>query len=90
MNNLGIIYETVGNFQEAIACHEGALNIKLRIYGEKSNPVTTSYNNLALTYKNSGKPGKALEMALKALAIRRELNAPPEELVPILTNITAI
>lgn len=47
---MGIALEALGNYERSIACHESALKIKVALYGEKSNSIATTYNNLALTY----------------------------------------
>ena len=49
MNNLGLAYEGLGRFEEAIACYDRALPIKREV-GDRHGEGTT-LNNLGIVYR---------------------------------------
>ncbi len=73
-NNVGRAYIDMGCEKDAISYFNKALDIEKSIYGEEHLAVARSYNNLANAYLASDNPEKALELHLKALAIRLRLN----------------
>src|SRR5262249_6810610 len=68
-NNLGLVYDALGNPQKALEYFEKALTIKLATLGDSHPDVALSYNNLGAAYKALGNPQKALEYYEKALKI---------------------
>jgi tetratricopeptide (TPR) repeat protein len=72
-NDLGIIYDELGNHQKALEYKEKALEIRIELFGEKHSDTAISYNNVGTTYGDLGNHQKALEFQEKALEIIREL-----------------
>jgi tetratricopeptide (TPR) repeat protein len=70
-NNIGIIYEHIGNYPEALKNHFAALKIREEIDDKKS--IATSYMNIGNTYKNQGNYPEALKNHFAALKIREEI-----------------
>ena len=46
-NNLGSVYNSLGEYNQAKDLHENALMIRKKIFGENHADVATSCNNLA-------------------------------------------
>ena len=60
-NNLGIIYNELSDYDEAVKYHEISLEIK-KSFGERDNSKEEqSYNNIGVVYKNAKQYDKALE-----------------------------
>lgn len=68
LNNFGIYYYTIGNYEKAIENYLRSLAIKKRINDQKG--IASIYNNLGGIYDNRGNSPKALEYYLKGLEIR--------------------
>ncbi|NNL15199.1 MAG: tetratricopeptide repeat protein [Flavobacteriaceae bacterium] len=60
-NNLGIIYNELGDFNESIQYHEKALEYLNRINPPKLALENNSRNNIAVVYKNAEQYNQALE-----------------------------
>ncbi|MHA7942826.1 sensor histidine kinase [Formosa sp. 3Alg 14/1] len=60
-NNLGIVFDELQQYDDAIDYHNKSLQLKRRLNGDNSHTISNSLNNLALTYKNSGAYNIALE-----------------------------
>ncbi len=60
-NNLGLVYDQLDQYEDAINYHNKALSLKRNLKGKNLQTIDNSVNNLALAYKNSGK----YEIALK-------------------------
>ena len=52
-NNMGSVYFDQGKYDiEALAMYEKALSIRLKKLGDDHPRVATTYNNMAIVYKN--------------------------------------
>lgn len=73
LNNLGVVYNELGEFSKALDHLQRALDIRLAVLGEENNLTATTYQNLGNTYLDSGDPNKALEYFQKALDINQKV-----------------
>ncbi len=79
LNNLGLIYNSVGQPQRALEFYQQALliirevndSLEERLRQRTGEAVTL--NNIGLVYYNIGQPQRALEFFQQALPIRREI-----------------
>jgi len=71
-NNLGLLYDYLGDFNKAEENLQKALQIRLNLYGETDANTATTCNNLGLLSFNMGNYQKAEDFYQKALAIRIE------------------
>ncbi|EGD78776.1 TPR repeat containing protein [Salpingoeca rosetta] len=69
---VGLVLNTFGEHDQAIAYFQKALQIRLRTEGEKGENVAALYSNLGNVYFSQGQYDKAIEFYEKALAIRVE------------------
>ncbi|MFV9549898.1 tetratricopeptide repeat protein [Algibacter sp. PT7-4] len=67
-NNLGIVFNELGMFEESIKYHNRALEIKRTLDGNFERSIGLSENNIAFTYKSSGEYELALKGYSKILA----------------------
>ncbi len=73
-NNIGVVYDAQGNYAKALECHEKALAIVRKVYGENHPDTAASYNNIGESYRYQGNYAKALEYHQKALAIYQKVH----------------
>ena len=66
-NNIGSIYDNLGELTQALKFFHKALKIWLQILGENHPSVAASYSNISRVYENLGKLTQALEFLQKAL-----------------------
>ena len=66
---MALVYDTVGEYNQAKELHEKALIINKTIFGEDHADVAKSYNNLASVYDSLGEYKQAKERHEKALII---------------------
>ncbi len=59
-NNLGLVYDQLDQFEDAIEYHNKSLSLKKKLEGNNKSTINNSLNNLALAYKNSGNYNIAL------------------------------
>jgi CHAT domain-containing protein len=71
LNNIGIVYESLGNYPEAIAQYEASLAIKREI-GDRAGEANT-LNNIGIVYESLGKYPEAIAQYEASLAITREI-----------------
>ena len=76
MNNLGVVYNNLGEFSKALDYLQRALDIRLAVLGEKNALTANTYENLGNTYLDSGDTAKALEYFRKALDINQKVLDP--------------
>jgi CHAT domain-containing protein/Tfp pilus assembly protein PilF len=69
LNNIGVAYYNIGDYQNAIDYFEQALKIKKLILGEEHLDNASSLNNIANTYKNIGDYQKSLKYHMQAMEI---------------------
>ncbi len=72
LNNLGLIYNSVGQPQRALEFYQQALPIIREVNDRTGEAITLS--NIGLVYNNIGQPQQALEFYQQALPITREVN----------------
>ena len=70
---MGIVYQDLGQYNEAKEYYEKALIIRKKIFGEEHADVAASYNNLGSFYQDLGQYNKAKEYYKKALIIRKKI-----------------
>ncbi|HIP30850.1 MAG TPA: tetratricopeptide repeat protein, partial [Sulfurospirillum arcachonense] len=71
IEQLGKLYNEVGEYAKALPLYEKALTTHQNILGEEHPSTATSYNNLAALYESMGEYAKALPLYEKALKIRQ-------------------
>jgi CHAT domain-containing protein/antitoxin component YwqK of YwqJK toxin-antitoxin module/Flp pilus assembly protein TadD len=71
VNLLGLIYDNQGKSKEALKCYETALSIEEKT--TKSIRYSSILNNISIVYQNFKEYEKAEPIALKSLAIEKEI-----------------
>jgi tetratricopeptide (TPR) repeat protein len=71
-NDLGMVLQATGRYQEAVSCYAEALNIATHQSQNDAN-VATTLNNLGELYRETGQIDDATPRLQKALEIMREL-----------------
>ena len=69
LNNFGYLLETLCEHSKAIEYYSKALEIDLKVYGDKHPIVANRYNNLGVAWQSLGKYRKAIDYFTKALEI---------------------
>ncbi|CAH3019891.1 unnamed protein product, partial [Porites evermanni] len=81
-SNLALIYQDLGDFEQAKEYQQHAIDIQLDKLGPEHVNVVRSYNNLALIYRDLGDFEQAKEYQERALAIKADkhwLNKTPNK-----------
>lgn len=78
LNDLALVCEELGKFEEVEELHKRALTIKEKVLGRRSAGVATTLNNLAGLYFTQGKREEALQLNEEVLAIREEVLDPDD------------
>jgi len=73
LSGLGLVYSSTGKYKQAESNQNIALQIRLNIFGNQSEEVAASYNDLGLVYSQTN-PEKALEYYEMALPIYQKLH----------------
>ena len=73
IEQLGKLYNEVGEYAKALPLYEKALTTHQNILGEEHPSTATSYNNLAALYESMGEYAKALPLHEKALKICQDI-----------------
>lgn len=71
LNDMGLIYESMGNSKPVFNLYNEALEIRRRTAGENHPDFAETLNNLGLWYKKAGMNQDAEKMLRQALDIRR-------------------
>ena len=71
LNNLGLAYNSLGEYRKAIECQEQSL-FRAREQGDQRG-LAKSLNNLGVAYNSLGEYRKAIECQEQSLALKREL-----------------
>ena len=71
LNNIGLVYDSWGQYPKALEYYERSLAITRKLRDVKVEGVTL--NNIGLVYKSWGQYPKALEYYEKSLAITRKI-----------------
>ena len=95
LNNLSLLYDSLGDFKPALQYSKTALRTKKKplwfLRSVTAVPVATSYNSLATIYYHMGQNVKALQCAYKALMIQETfLGMEDIETVTSLSNLAVI
>lgn len=72
MNNLGVVYNNLGEFSKALDYLQRALDIRLAVLGEENNLTATTYQNLGNAWCGLGDYAKGLEYFENALEIQKK------------------
>ncbi len=67
LNDTGILYDTLDNYDQAIGYYEKALTIDLKTLGEEHPSVATRWNNLGGAWANKGDCDQAISYYEKAI-----------------------
>ncbi|MDF3047571.1 MAG: hypothetical protein K0R73_689 [Candidatus Midichloriaceae bacterium] len=67
LDNIGITYERLGEYQEALQHHQKSLKMRKRIHKDDSHDFTDSLNNIGNAYAKLKKYEKALKCHKKSL-----------------------
>lgn len=86
MNNLGVVYNELGEFSNALDYLQRALDIRLAVLGEENNLAATTYQNLGNAYLDAGDTAKAMEYFRKALDINLKVLDPDAPEIAISYN----
>ncbi|MCI0491294.1 MAG: tetratricopeptide repeat protein [Blastocatellia bacterium] len=76
LNNLALIYHSVGNYAKAEPLYRRVLDVREKNLGPEHASLVSPLNNLSLLYFSMGDFTKAEPEALRALAIREKLAGP--------------
>ena len=88
INNIGSIYESMGDNQNALKYYLQAMKIRKKALGEKNPNYSSSLNNVANAYSNIGDNENALKYYTEALKIKEvTLGKEHPEYAAILNNI---
>ncbi|CAF3265506.1 unnamed protein product [Rotaria socialis] len=85
-HQLGLIKRNQGDYEEALASHEKALEIYEKFLPTDHPDLATSYNNIGQVYNNMGEYEKALSFYEKSLEIYRQTLAPDHSSLAISYN----
>ncbi len=80
-NELGVVYNDIGKFQEAIDYHERAVKTYRMLDGQISTRVAKSYRYLGHVYRSEGQYAQAEEYYKKELRNYELCNAPVSSIV---------
>ncbi|MDD6494639.1 MAG: tetratricopeptide repeat protein, partial [Bacteroidales bacterium] len=69
-NNIGSVYDSQGDYVQALEMYQQSLKINLAIFGDTHPDVAGSYNNIGGVYSSQGNYVQALEMYQRSLKIR--------------------
>ena len=62
-NNIGLVYDSQGKYEEALEMQTKSLDIRTRIYGGNNHQdVAGSYQNLSAVYQRQGNQVQAKKM----------------------------
>ena len=82
LNNIGVVYQSLGETQKALEKHNEALPIRPAV-GDRSGEAHT-LNNIGVVYRSLGETQKALEKYNEALPLRRAVGDRNGEAVTLL------
>ena len=67
-NNIGLVYQDLGDFDKALQEHYKSLDFKIEI--KDTSGIANSYNNISIIFEKQGNYVKALDYQYKSLALR--------------------
>jgi CHAT domain-containing protein/tetratricopeptide (TPR) repeat protein len=71
LHNLGVLYESMGDYRAALPLHQKALEVRKEVLGEKHPSSIDSVHNLASLYFSMGEYRTAIPLFRKALRMTR-------------------
>jgi tetratricopeptide (TPR) repeat protein len=74
MNKKGTQHLRIGDFDNAVVFLKKAVELDIKLYGEKSMRLTTPLINLGIIFKNLGEYDKAIETYLEAEKVIKEMD----------------
>ena len=83
LNNLALVYKSIGDLEPAAALYEDALSVYRRVYGDVHPSPAMAMHNMATLYLRQGNTEKATRMCRGALEIRRKIYGPSHKDVAI-------
>jgi serine/threonine protein kinase/tetratricopeptide (TPR) repeat protein len=89
LNNLALVYDEQGKFEDSERTHREALRIR-RGLGPKDPGISNSLSNLGITLRHAGKYEEAATVLREALALRREANGNDHPLVANTLNVLGL
>ena len=91
LNNLALLYGTVGRYSEAELLYERSLRIRETQLGSEHLDTATSLNNLAELYRETGRYAEAEPLYHRSLAIREaQLGTAHPDTATSLNNLAAL
>lgn len=85
-NNLGIVFNELGEFEESVEYYNKALKLKENLKGDFEKSIGLTKNNLAYAYKNHGDYDVALKKYREILSNKKLINNHPDIYVLALGN----
>jgi len=85
-NNLGIVFNELGQFDESVRYYKTALDLKKNLKGDFRRSIALSENNLAFAYKNAGLYDLAISIYERLLADKTLIDEYPDVNVLVLGN----
>ncbi|WP_248722037.1 sensor histidine kinase [Seonamhaeicola sp. ML3] len=85
-NNLGLAFGQLEQYEESVEYYEKAIELKKKLRGNNKATLVNSKNNLALSYKKSGRYDLALEEYSEILGDKNLLVDRPEVYALVLDN----
>ena len=91
LNNMGTIYDRLGNFNKSAECFDHAEQIMKKVSGEFSMAISEVYLNKGNLYNRLGQNELALTYYNKALDIKKEQGTAADcKLAPIYNNVGTV
>ena len=69
-NNIGLVYETQGKYEEALEYYQKSLDIRIRVFGSDHPDVAASFIHIGAVYAGKGDNKNALVQYQKGLEIQ--------------------
>ena len=88
LNNLGSVYQDMGDLREAERCYRRAVEMIESTSGPESIELARPLNNLGSIYLEQGKYSKSIGIRRRSLAIREKACGPDDpEVAAVLRNL---
>ncbi len=91
LNNLALLYESMGEYEKALTLYQRALEIRENLLGPEHLDVAIIRNNLASLYDSMGEYSKALPLYKRVLDIREKVLDPKHlDIATTLNNLALL
>ena len=91
LNNLALLYDRQGRFQDAEPLYRHALSIKEKTLAPSDPSLGTAFNNMASLYERMGRYAEAEPLYRKALALWQKLPKPDNRSIAlVLSNLAGL